>query len=85
MNGRVQVKFHSKREKVIVLHCPAGVTWMDDELVHGLDGCSSAWRTCVNHAALIIDVCLLSKSNLQGHLSVADLAISVLEAGLVLV
>ena len=59
--------------------CSALFRWCD------LD---SAWGTCVNRTALIIDACLLSKSNLRGHLSVhavADLAISVLEAGLVLV
>ena len=37
MNGRVQVKFHSKRENVVVLHCSAGVTWMDDELMVLMD------------------------------------------------
>ena len=63
--------------------CSAGVTWMDDELMVSMD--AVVHGELVLYRTALMQYACHPESNLRGHLALADLTISVLEAGLVLV
>ena len=71
-----------QREKVVVLHCvPLACTWMDNELMALIDVVLHG-ELVVNRATLMQYAC---RPEQPSRPPLADLVISVLEAGLVLV